>query len=232
MTFTSYEKIPESPQHWGLDERGFRALTKVRWVVTEKIHGANFCFVVHNGTVRCANRREFLSPGDPFYGYQRVLARLRSQVLEAAALASRGSKSSTVSIYGELFDGAASCRAGRTPPPAIPNRAGDTAPLCPDRGESAASAEITRGKIGPDLSSFSHSRAIHRPASIHEARCRGLSIRSTLYNFNLTSHGLSTLGHCPIRHLHAGRPLNLVGKGVGDALAKDVEHGQAGLKAI
>jgi hypothetical protein len=105
MSLTSYEKIPDSPQHWGLDERGFRALTKVRWVVTEKIHGANFCIVVHKDTIRCANRREFLSPGDPFYGYQRVLARLRGQVLETATLATQDRENSTASIYGELFGG-------------------------------------------------------------------------------------------------------------------------------
>jgi hypothetical protein len=41
--FTSYEKIAETPDQWQLDEAGFRQLEKVTWVVTEKIHGANFC---------------------------------------------------------------------------------------------------------------------------------------------------------------------------------------------
>lgn len=41
-TYVSYEKIPESPNHWNLTESDYRAFKKTDWVVTEKIHGANF----------------------------------------------------------------------------------------------------------------------------------------------------------------------------------------------
>jgi Rnl2 family RNA ligase len=104
--FTSYEKISDSPQQWGLDPAGFRALEKARWVVTEKIHGANFCFVVDGSTVRCANRRQFLASDDLFFGYERVLARLRARVLAVAALVRQRIDTPRVAIYGELFGGA------------------------------------------------------------------------------------------------------------------------------
>lgn len=104
--FTSYEKIPESPQQWGLEPAGFRMLEKARWVVTEKIHGANFCFVADGSNIRCANRRQFLEQDEPFFGYQELLGRLRERVLLVAALVRRQVNASTVAIYGELFGGA------------------------------------------------------------------------------------------------------------------------------
>ncbi len=50
--FTSYRRSPIRHSSGGLTA-GFRALEKVRWVVAEKIHGANFCFVHGWGAVRC-----------------------------------------------------------------------------------------------------------------------------------------------------------------------------------
>ncbi|HEU4326717.1 MAG TPA: RNA ligase family protein [Roseiflexaceae bacterium] len=105
--FTSYEKIPESPRQWGLDEAGERALAKVAWVVTEKIHGANFCLVSDGQRVQCANRKNLLAPDEEFFGYQRLLARLEGPALLAFALVRRTvPQARSVAIYGELFGGA------------------------------------------------------------------------------------------------------------------------------
>lgn len=105
--FYSYEKIPESPRQWGLDEAGERALERAVWVVTEKIHGANFCLVTDGRAVRCANRRHFLAPDEPFFGYQRLLARLEQPVRAAWALARRERPGlERLALYGELFGGA------------------------------------------------------------------------------------------------------------------------------
>lgn len=104
--FHSYEKIPETPRQWGLDEAGERALERAVWVVTEKIHGANFCLVTDGRTVRCANRRHFLAPDEPFFGYQRLLARLEQPVRAAWALARREWPGlERLAVYGELFGG-------------------------------------------------------------------------------------------------------------------------------
>lgn len=41
-TYIGYEKIPENLNQWHLTESDYRLFKKTDWVVTEKIHGANF----------------------------------------------------------------------------------------------------------------------------------------------------------------------------------------------
>ncbi|RUT07796.1 hypothetical protein DSM106972_020560 [Dulcicalothrix desertica PCC 7102] len=44
--YSSYEKISEGLNQLQLNESDYRLLKKVDWVVTEKIHGANFGIIV------------------------------------------------------------------------------------------------------------------------------------------------------------------------------------------
>ncbi|MEO1270825.1 MAG: hypothetical protein AAFX99_22285 [Myxococcota bacterium] len=61
--FESYPKIAESVGSWRLNEADTRALNKVPWVVTEKVHGANFSWLVDaEGGLRCAKRKALLEP--------------------------------------------------------------------------------------------------------------------------------------------------------------------------
>lgn len=103
--FSSYEKIAESPREWRLDEAGFRLLGRQRWVVTEKIHGANFCLLSDGATLACANRRRLLGPGDDFFGHLGVVGRLRPAALELALAVRRRHGADFALIYGELFGG-------------------------------------------------------------------------------------------------------------------------------
>jgi Rnl2 family RNA ligase len=115
--FTSYEKIAESLDQLYRDEAATRALEKAQWVVMEKIHGANFCFLTDGKEVRCASRKQMLGPRDDFFGYQAVAARLRQKILDLFTLVppasppgntppgTAGLRASRVLIYGELFGG-------------------------------------------------------------------------------------------------------------------------------
>lgn len=80
LYWTSYEKIAESPDQWYLDEAHWRALEKVSWVVTEKIHGVHFCMITNDTTISGASRKHLLAPGESFFEYQRVLQRLEQQI--------------------------------------------------------------------------------------------------------------------------------------------------------
>ncbi len=104
--FTSYEKITETPEQWQLDETGFRQLEKATWVVTEKIHGANFCMLTDGKTITCANRKHILGPQDDFFRYQIVAERFQSNILALFLHAQqRYSEISNIAVYGELCGG-------------------------------------------------------------------------------------------------------------------------------
>lgn len=102
QTFSGYEKIAESVAKWGLDVAQTRALRRVRWAVTEKIHGANFCFVVNGGRARGASRRRLLDENEPFFGYQTVRESLADALRNVA---DKFADAETVCVYGELFGG-------------------------------------------------------------------------------------------------------------------------------
>lgn len=104
---TSYEKIVERPEQWGLDDTGYRALKKSPWVVTEKIHGANFALLSDGQAVRCAKRKALLAEGEDFFGHTALLPRLVPAVLRLhAQVRETHPDTARVTLYGELFGGA------------------------------------------------------------------------------------------------------------------------------
>jgi Rnl2 family RNA ligase len=105
--FTAYEKIAESLDAWlGDDEAAYRALHRVPWIVTEKIHGANFCLITDGAAIRCAKRKALLEPDEDFFGHRAVLERNTPAVLRLFELARQRFPGLTrVFLYGELFGG-------------------------------------------------------------------------------------------------------------------------------
>ena len=104
----SYEKIADSLAEWiGNDEAAYRAANKVEWLVTEKIHGANFFVVTDGVTVRCAKRKAFLKVDEDFFGHRALLSTLQPKVLDLfAKLCLREPDTALAYVYGELFGGA------------------------------------------------------------------------------------------------------------------------------
>ncbi|MFE1748141.1 RNA ligase family protein [Coleofasciculus sp. H7-2] len=105
-THISYEKIPENPNNWNLKESDYRAFKKTDWVVTEKIHGANFCIIADGSDVQFAKRKELLQPDEDFFGYQTLGYKLAQQVKEIFNIIQAERQGTfRVSVYGELFGG-------------------------------------------------------------------------------------------------------------------------------
>lgn len=104
--YVSYEKIPESLNQWKLTESDYRALRKTNWVVTEKIHGANFGITTDGSSVRFAKRKEFLQPESDFFNYQSLKHKLVEKVKEIFTILRAERKQLVfVYVYGELFGG-------------------------------------------------------------------------------------------------------------------------------
>lgn len=101
---TSYEKMPERLKDLGLDEGAERRLRGARWVVTEKVHGANFVVMVGPGGVRFAKRKAPLRPGENFFGHLALVDEL-TEAGQSLWAALQGPKVEQVAVYGELFGG-------------------------------------------------------------------------------------------------------------------------------
>ncbi len=105
-TYVSYEKILENPNKWNLTESDYRAFKKTDWVVTEKIHGANFGITTNGSEVCFAKRKEFLQPQEEFFDYQSLANQLAHQVKEIfKILQKEQTQAFRLTVYGELFGG-------------------------------------------------------------------------------------------------------------------------------
>lgn len=113
-----YEKISETTQNWLFDSQKQRntLFNKTEWVVTEKVHGSNLCWVVgvtrdrdDRERIRCAKRRELIdeNSGQSFFQHdllrERISGRIESVVQEV--LHKYAANAKCVHIYGEIFGG-------------------------------------------------------------------------------------------------------------------------------
>ncbi|WP_170319263.1 RNA ligase family protein [Polyangium spumosum] len=107
LSFSPYEKIAESlAAALGDDEAAHRAASRVEWIVTEKIHGANFCLVTDGADVRCAKRKGLLDEDEDFFGHRGIQTRFAPGVRDLfARVNAREPKATLVFVYGELFGG-------------------------------------------------------------------------------------------------------------------------------
>ncbi len=103
--FESYEKMPDSIRKLGLDLHDTQLLEKVDWVVTEKIHGANFSFMLVGDELRYAKRKEFLRWTDDFFGFQLVAERLDGQIMRLFERIRLAHPFHAAVVYGELYGG-------------------------------------------------------------------------------------------------------------------------------
>lgn len=104
--FHGYEKMPDNFKKLATDPEQFRKLNKMKWVVTEKVHGANFSFVLADGEVRYAKRKELLEWSDDFFGYQTMVRKIEAHVLRLFNALQQRYTFQKATLYGELFGGA------------------------------------------------------------------------------------------------------------------------------
>lgn len=103
--FSGYEKMSNSLKKLGLTGSDFSKMEKLKWVVTEKVHGANFSFIYEDKTLKYAKRKDYLSWNDDFFGFQLVVNQIEDQILELFEDLSTQIEASKYIIYGELFGG-------------------------------------------------------------------------------------------------------------------------------
>lgn len=97
--------MPKSFAKLGLSEKALSDLNKVKWVVTEKVHGANFSLVYENAKLLFAKRKDYLGWDDDFFGFQQVVSEIEDRMLSLFEALSLELKADKYIVYGELFGG-------------------------------------------------------------------------------------------------------------------------------
>lgn len=100
-----YPKMPASTDAWALATEAVRQTAKLRWVATEKIHGAHLCITLRGDAVAVGKRKRALAPDEPFFDYPRALGPHYAALRRLAALVRREHDAATVVVYGEIFGG-------------------------------------------------------------------------------------------------------------------------------
>ncbi|CAF1103442.1 unnamed protein product [Didymodactylos carnosus] len=112
LDYQGYSKISESTKSWTLEKSDNSTFKRTTWAVTEKIHGANFCFLCDQDgqRIRCGKRTELLCDTDDFFGYKRLLDATIPKIQQTYAfvrttLMTQEKTLEKLYVFGELFGG-------------------------------------------------------------------------------------------------------------------------------
>ena len=114
MQHLPYDKISETSNDWIFPPNKNKQIQKIKWVVTEKIHGANFAIIYDGTSIAYAKRRELLSEQNSidFYGFNRdeLLTQKLNQVSEEIKVVFQQLKAKeenirSIHFFCELFGG-------------------------------------------------------------------------------------------------------------------------------
>ena len=97
-----YQKIADKVDHYQIDNNNSKFFSKnVDWVVTEKVHGSNFCVYYRDGQINFGKRNSLLKEDDWFYNYQLIQEKLTQNIRQLSQIINH----SQIVVYGELFGG-------------------------------------------------------------------------------------------------------------------------------
>lgn len=103
MKFQKYPSIENTYRKDFLGHIIDEGKTDGTWVVTEKIHGANFSFWANKNGVRVAKRTCLIADDDNFYGSQKVREEFVEKIINLPYLMESPIKE--IAIFGEIFGG-------------------------------------------------------------------------------------------------------------------------------
>ncbi len=107
MEFKKYNSIENSYQLDFLNEIREQGLYDQEFVVQEKVHGANICFITDGKQIQSAKRTELISDEEDFYNSKSVKKRYESKIIELFKLITQMfDEVNQITIFGELFGGA------------------------------------------------------------------------------------------------------------------------------
>jgi Rnl2 family RNA ligase len=125
LTFKKYNSIENTCNKDFMDRIKLEGYNTLTYVVQEKVHGANGCFVTDGKEVHFAKRTGLVETGEQFYNYEELLARYKERVIRLFfRIKERYPNTENVWVYGEMFG-------GKYPHPDVKN---DSKVMCIQKG--------------------------------------------------------------------------------------------------
>lgn len=105
--FVKYNSIENSYNTKFVNKIIEHGYDKELWVVTNKVHGANFAFYITENDIVCASKNEILTEESNFYNFQYVRDRYIHRLRNVFHMVREGydPNVSEVSVHGEIFGG-------------------------------------------------------------------------------------------------------------------------------
>jgi len=105
MKFKKYHTIENSFQQEFISAIMEQGLGNIDFVVQEKVHGANLCFITDGQTIHTARRNELIIEDENFYNAHLVLEQYKHQIIALFHDIAEQYLASEISIFGEIFGG-------------------------------------------------------------------------------------------------------------------------------
>ena len=125
LEFKKYNSIENTYNKEFMDRIKLEGYDSLQYVVQEKVHGANCCFVTNGETMQFAKRTGWVEAGEMFYNYEELVERYREKTIQLFHIVKKDyAEMTTLSIFGEMFG-------GKYPHPDVSN---DTKVMCIQKG--------------------------------------------------------------------------------------------------
>ena len=106
LEFKKYNSIENTFNKDFMDKIKSEGLDSLQYVVQEKVHGANCCFITDGKEVRFAKRTGLVESGEMFYNYEELLERYCGKVIRMYnRIREKHFDIKSILIYGEMFGG-------------------------------------------------------------------------------------------------------------------------------
>ncbi|MDR1594439.1 MAG: RNA ligase, Rnl2 family [Prevotellaceae bacterium] len=106
ISFKKYNSIENVFDKEFVDNIKLEGFDSVQFVVQEKVHGANFCFVTDGETVSVGKRNGFVEADESFYGHEELLVRYNEKIINLfKRVKEKYPDILTITVFGEMFGG-------------------------------------------------------------------------------------------------------------------------------
>jgi Rnl2 family RNA ligase len=106
IQFKKYNSIENTFDKDFMERIFIEEVDKQEFVVQEKVHGANACFVTDGATVSFGKRTGFVEADEKFYDYEELLERYTPKVITLFSLVKETvPEVKTLTVFGEMFGG-------------------------------------------------------------------------------------------------------------------------------